>query len=59
MDGRRQIKAIMLKYNYFSKFHLDFFYRDKDNERWKDRVSSDLPNSYGEMNIFNFSLFFS
>ncbi|CDA08913.1 ATPase AAA [Fusobacterium nucleatum YWH7199] len=40
--------------DYFSKFHLDFFYRDKDNERWKDRVSSDLPNSYGEMNIFNF-----
>lgn len=40
--------------DYFSKFHLDFFYRDKDNERWKDRVSSDLLNSYGEMNIFNF-----
>lgn len=40
--------------DYFSRFHLDFFYRDKDNERWKDRVSSDLPNPYGEMNIFNF-----
>lgn len=40
--------------DYFSKYHLDFFYRGRENERWKDRVSSGIPNDYGEMNIFNF-----
>lgn len=39
--------------DYFSKYHLDFFYRGRDNERWLDRVNSDEPK-YGEMNIFNF-----
>ena len=39
--------------DHFSKYHLDFFYRGKDNERWLDRVNSDEPK-YGEMNVFNF-----
>ena len=49
--------AIFRKYlsitDYFSKYHLDFFYRGSDNERWLDRVNSDEPK-YGEMNVFNF-----
>lgn len=37
----------------FSGFHLDYFNRKGDNERWIDRVASDEINSV-EMNIYNF-----
>ena len=51
--------AIFRKYlsitDYFSKYHLDFFYRGSDNERWLDRVNSDEPK-YGEMNVLFFLL---
>ncbi|MCQ4725621.1 putative DNA binding domain-containing protein [Anaerotignum faecicola] len=34
-------------------YHLDFFNRRGNNERWIDRVSDDEPSDY-EMNIYNF-----
>ena len=37
----------------FPHYHLDFFNRRGNNERWIDRVSDDEPSDY-EMNIYNF-----
>ena len=37
----------------YPSFHLDYFNRKGDNQRWVDRVATDLPNQF-EMNVFNF-----
>lgn len=34
-------------------FHLDYFNRKGDNQRWIDRLASDEPNEF-QINIFNF-----
>lgn len=37
----------------YPRFHLDYFNRRGNNQRWTDRVAADEPGDY-EMNIFNF-----
>lgn len=37
----------------YPSFHLDYFNRKGDNERWVDRIATDEPNKL-QMNIYNF-----
>lgn len=38
---------------FFPHYHVDYFNRRGNNERWLDRVTDDEPSEY-EMNIYNF-----
>lgn len=37
----------------YPSFHMDYFNRKGDNERWTDRIATDEPNKF-QMNIYNF-----
>lgn len=59
-DKVNPTKGILLflgKYNsireIYPSFHMDYFNRKGNNERWTDRVATDEPTKY-QMNIYNF-----
>lgn len=57
INPTRGVLLFLGKYNsireIYPSFHMDYFNRKGNNERWIDRVGTDEPSSF-QMNIYNF-----